>query len=73
MVIALKIINAALILFALYMGIRQGLAMLTTKPEMTAMFLKWNFGKTGIMLLVRLQSWVLYSYCFLKLLSGAIL
>jgi hypothetical protein len=46
-----KIVNAILILFALYMGIKQGSAMFTGKPEMTAMFSKWNFNKTGLMIL----------------------
>jgi len=45
-----KIINAALILFALYMGIKQGSAMITGKQEMSEMFTKWNFSKTGLML-----------------------
>jgi len=45
-----KIINAILILFALYMGIKQGSAMLTGKPEMTDLFSKWNFSKTGLMI-----------------------
>jgi hypothetical protein len=46
-----KILNAILILFALYMGIKQGSAMLTGKPEMTEMFSKWNFSKSGLMIL----------------------
>jgi len=45
-----KIINAILILFALYMGIKQGSAMLTGKPEMTDLFSKWNFAKPGLMI-----------------------
>ncbi len=48
---ALKILNAIFILFALYMGVKQGWAMLSGKPEMVAMFSKWNFGKTGLMLM----------------------
>lgn len=48
---ALKILNAIFILFALYMGVKQGWAMLSGKPEMVAMFSKWNFGKTGLTLL----------------------
>lgn len=48
---ALKILNAIFILFALYMGIKQGWAMLSGKPEMVAMFNKWNFGKTGLTLM----------------------
>jgi hypothetical protein len=46
----LKILNAALILFAVFMGIKQGWAMLNGKPEMLDMFTKWNIGKTGVML-----------------------
>jgi hypothetical protein len=48
---ALKILNAIFILFALYMGVKQGWAMLSGKPEMVAMFSKWNFGKTGLALM----------------------
>jgi len=48
---ALKILNAIFILFALYMGVKQGWAMLSGKPEMVAMFSKWNFGKTGLTLM----------------------
>lgn len=51
MALALKILNAALILFALYMGLKQGWAMLTGKPEMVDMFSKWNFSKTGLSIL----------------------
>jgi hypothetical protein len=51
MAIAIKILNAALILFALYMGIKQGSAMLGGKAEMTNMFTKWNIGRTGVMVL----------------------
>lgn len=48
---ALKILNAIFILFALFMGVKQGWAMLSGKPEMVAMFSKWNFGKTGLTLM----------------------
>jgi|SRR5882762_146175 len=48
---ALKVLNAIFILFALFMGIKQGWAMLSGKPEMVAMFSKWNFGKTGLTLM----------------------
>ena len=51
MTFALKILNAALILFAFYMGIKQGWAMLTGKPEMTEMFTKWGIGRTSLMVL----------------------
>lgn len=46
----LKIINSLLILVAVFMGIKQGTAMLTGKPEMTALFGKWGFDKTGLMI-----------------------
>ncbi|MBL7762531.1 MAG: DoxX family protein [Chitinophagaceae bacterium] len=44
----LKIINSILILFAVYMGFKQGYAMLTNKPEMVTLFSKWNFSSTAI-------------------------
>lgn len=47
----IKIINCILILFALYMGIKQGTAMLTGKQEMMNIFSKWNFSKTSIAVL----------------------
>ncbi len=34
----IKIFNSALILFAVYMGLKQGLAMITGKPEILAIF-----------------------------------
>ncbi|QIY90219.1 DoxX family protein [Chryseobacterium gallinarum] len=46
----LKIINSALILVAVFMGFKQGMAMVSGKPEMTAMFGKWGFDKTGLMI-----------------------
>ena len=51
MAIALKILNAALILYAVFMGIKQGSAMITAKQAMTDMFAKWNIGKTGVMII----------------------
>lgn len=44
----LKIINSALILVALFMGLKQGWAMASGKPEMLEMFGKWGFNKTGL-------------------------
>lgn len=41
----LKIANAILMLFAVFMGIKHGWNMLTAKPEMLEMFGKWNLGK----------------------------
>ena len=46
----IKIINAILILFAVYMGLKQGGAMLTGKQEMLDMFSKWHFSKTAVMI-----------------------
>jgi len=46
----LKIINSILMLIAVFMGLKQGWAMFTGKPEMVEMFSKWNFNKTGLMI-----------------------
>lgn len=46
----LKIINSLLILTAVFMGLKQGIAMFSGKAEMTAMFGKWGFDKTGLMI-----------------------
>lgn len=46
----IKIINAGLILFAVFMGFKQGWNMLTTKPEMLELFGKWNFVKNFIII-----------------------
>ena len=46
----LKILNAALILVAVFMGFKQGYAMISGKPEMLEMFSKWNFSKTAVMI-----------------------
>lgn len=48
---ALRILNIALILFAVFMGLKQGWAMISSKPEMIELFGKWNIGKTGVMIL----------------------
>ncbi|BAP31257.1 uncharacterized protein CHSO_2220 [Chryseobacterium sp. StRB126] len=45
-----KIINFILILTAVFMGFKQGIAMFSGKPEMTALFGKWGFDKTGLMI-----------------------
>src|SRR5690606_12409056 len=45
----LKIINSILILVAVFMGLKQGYAMVSGKTEMMAMFGKWGFTKTGLM------------------------
>ncbi len=46
----LKIINTVLILVAVFMGLKQGYAMVSGKPEMLDLFGKWNFSKTGVMI-----------------------
>jgi hypothetical protein len=46
----LKVINGALILFAVFMGLKQGWAMISGKEEMIAMFDKWHFTKSGVMI-----------------------
>lgn len=46
----LKILNSALILFAVFMGAKHGWNMLTAKPEMLEMFGKWNFSKNAVMI-----------------------
>jgi hypothetical protein len=46
----LKLINSVLILVALFMGLKQGYAMFSGKPEMLEMFGKWNFSKTAVMI-----------------------
>lgn len=51
MALTLKIINAVLMAFALYMGIKQGWAMISGKPIMIEMFGKWNIGKSGVMVI----------------------
>ena len=45
----LKILNAILMLVAVFMGLKQGYAMFSGKAEMMEMFSKWNFSKTGLM------------------------
>lgn len=44
-----KVLNSALILVAVFMGLKQGYAMFSGKPEMLEMFSKWNFSKTAVM------------------------
>lgn len=45
---ALKIINAILILIAVGMGLKQGWAMAAGQPEMMTLFGKWGIGKAAI-------------------------
>jgi len=47
----LKIINSLLMLIAIFMGLKQGWAMLSGKPEMIEMFSKWNINKTGLIVI----------------------
>lgn len=51
MALSLKILNSILILFALYMGIKQGFAMMNGKTEMLQMFGKFGMGKNGLFIL----------------------
>jgi len=44
----LRILNSLLMLFAVFMGVKQGYAMFSGKPEMVDLFGKWGFGKTGL-------------------------
>lgn len=46
----LKVINSILILVAIAMGLKQGYAMISAKPEMMEMFEKWGFSKMGLMI-----------------------
>ena len=46
----LRILNSLLMLFAVFMGVKQGYAMFSGKPEMVDLFGKWGFGKTGLMI-----------------------
>jgi hypothetical protein len=50
MTIALKIINAILILVALFMSLRAGWFMAAGKPEMTDLFYKWNISKSSVLI-----------------------
>ncbi|WP_426671567.1 hypothetical protein ACPPVU_10045 [Mucilaginibacter sp. McL0603] len=43
-----RIISGLLTLFVVYMGFKQGLAMVSAKPIMLDMFGKWHFSNTGI-------------------------
>ena len=45
-----KISSIVLILVILFMGVKQGLAMINGKPEMLDMFAKWGFNKTGVLI-----------------------
>ena len=45
----IKILNSGLMLFAVFMGVKHGWNMLTSKPEMLEMFGKWNLDKNFVM------------------------
>ncbi len=51
MALFIKILNSVLILFALYMGIKQGFAMVSGKAEMLQFFNKFDVGKSGVLIL----------------------
>ncbi len=46
----LRVINGALMLIAVFMGLKQGWAMFSGKEEMLTLFSKWHFTKTGVMI-----------------------
>lgn len=46
----LRVINGALMLIAVLMGLKQGWAMFSGKEEMLTLFSKWHFTKTGVMI-----------------------
>ena len=48
---AIKMVNAVLMLFAAYMGIKHGWAGVSGRPEVLEMFSKWNIGKYGVMVM----------------------
>ncbi len=72
-----NILNAILILVAVFMGLKQGYAMFSGKPEMLEMFGKWNFDKTGVMIfgIITMLSAVLILFpkdlCLGQLLDGS--
>lgn len=51
MALSIKILNSVLILFALYMGIKQGIAMISGKAELLQLFNKFDVGKNGVFIL----------------------
>ncbi|UUV20493.1 DoxX family protein [Paenimyroides aestuarii] len=46
----LKILNTGFIFGAIFMGLKQGYAMLSGKPEMLNMFARFGFSKTAVMI-----------------------
>jgi hypothetical protein len=47
----IKFINIILMAVAVFMGIRQGWAMISAKQEMIAMFDKWDISAIGVLIL----------------------
>lgn len=47
----IKFINIILIAVAVFMGIKQGWAMISAKQEMIDMFGKWDLSQTGVLIL----------------------
>lgn len=47
----IKIINILLMVCAVFMGFKQGWAMVSAKQNMVDMFSKWNFSQTGLLIL----------------------
>lgn len=45
----LKVLNSALIVFVVYLALKHGWNMLTTKPEAVNTFAKWGLGKPYVM------------------------
>ncbi len=56
MQIVFKIVNALLIVIAVYMGLKAGWAILTDKPEMVQLFESWGVGRIGRILFAAVGS-----------------
>lgn len=44
----IRVLSTILIITIVFMGVKQGWAMITGKPEMTQMLGRFHFGRTGI-------------------------
>lgn len=44
----IKVLHSVLVVFAVFMGIKQGYSMLTSKPEITRLFDEWHFNKGAV-------------------------
>lgn len=51
LIMSIRLLSSILILFAVYMGLKQGYAMLCLKPSLLDMFSKWNFSQTALQLI----------------------